>query len=394
MLNQLLKKIIRSGVGRSRFFMAGAGLTIALLLILSAVQIQVNYNELLYGKTNQDSIANFLVINKKIDGNTVSNTLSDDEINKLKSQPYIESVGRLSSSQFKVSAQSPSDRFPFYTDLFFESVPDEFIDVTSKDWKWNEGSTLIPLIVPNQFLDLYNFGFAPSQSLMQLTQGMVMSIPIVINIQSSGQVVPFTGRVVGFSDRISSVLVPQNFLEWANKRFGAQQQSKPSRVVVKTKDPGNPEMVKFLQQNALVTDADKTRFSKYRQIVNTIVGASWVTGAIMLLFAILVFTLFIQLTISSAKEEINLLITLGTSPKQLQHFLLKQFMPGNLVITVLSLVAVAVGQWFLSRFLKSQNMDVSPWLSYYTAIAAVLILIVLWIVNTTTISKYIRKTEK
>jgi hypothetical protein len=373
--------------------MAGAGLTIALLLILSAVQIQVNYNELLYGETNQDSIANFLVINKKIDGNTLSNTLSDDEINKLKSQPYIESVGKLSSSQFKVSAQSPSDRFPFYTDLFFESVPDEFIDVTSKDWKWQEGSTLIPLIVPNQFLDLYNFGFAPSQSLMQLTQGMVMSIPVLINVQSSGHVTPFTGRVVGFSDRISSVLVPQNFLEWANKRFGAQQQSKPSRVVVKTKDPGNPELVKFLQQNALVTDADKTRFSKYRQIVNTIVGASWATGAIMLLFAILVFTLFIQLTISSAKEEINLLITLGTSPKQLQRFLMKQFMPGNLIITVLSLLAVSVGQWILSQYLKSQNMNVSPWLSYYTTLAAILILLVLWIVNTTTINKYIKKTE-
>jgi hypothetical protein len=394
MLNNLLKKIIRSGVGRSRFFIAGAGLAVALLLILSAVQIQVNYNELLHGKSNQDSIANFLVINKKFDGNTVSNTLSDEEINKLKSQPYIESVGKLSSSQFKVSAQSPSDRFPFYTDLFFESVPDEFIDVTSKDWKWEEGSTLIPLIVPNQFLDLYNFGFAPSQSLMQLTQQMVMSIPIVINIQSSGQVTPFTGRVVGFSDRISSVLVPQNFLEWANKIFGAQQQSKPSRVVVKTKDPGNPELVKFLQQNALVTDADKTRFSKYRQIVNTIVGASWVTGAIMLLFAILVFTLFIQLTISSAKEEINLLITLGTSPKQLQRFLMKQFMPGNVVITVLSLLAVAIGQWFLSQYLKSQNMNVSPWLSYYTALAAILILLVLSVVNTTTISKYIKKTEK
>jgi hypothetical protein len=394
MLNILFKKIIRSGVGRSRFFMAGAGLAVALLLILSAVQIQVNYNELLYGKSNQDSIANFLVINKKIDGNTVSNTLSDEEISKLKRQPYIESIGRLSSSQFKVSAQSPSDRFPFYTDLFFECVPDEFIDVKSKDWKWQEGSTLVPLIVPNQFLDLYNFGFAPSQSLMQLTQQMVMSIPIVINIQSSGQVIPFTGRVVGFSDRISSVLVPQNFLEWANKRFGAQQQSKPSRVVVKTKDPGNPELVKFLQQNALVTDADKTRFSKYRQVVNTIVGASWVTGAIMLLFAILVFTLFIQLTISSAKEEINLLITLGTAPKQLQRFLMKQFMPGNVVITVLSLVVVAIGQWFLSQYLKSQNMNVSPWLSFYTALAAILILLVLWVVNTTTINKYIRRTEK
>jgi hypothetical protein len=364
------------------------------LLILSAVQIQVNYNELLYGKTNQDSIANFLVINKKIDGNTVSNTLSDHELNKLKAQPTIESVGQLSSSKFKVSAESPSERFPFYTDLFFESVPDEFIDVQSKDWKWQEGSTLIPLVVPNQFLDLFNFGFAPSQNLMQLTQPMVMSIPIVINIQGAGKTAQFTGRVVGFSDRISSVLVPQNFLEWANKRFATTQQAKPSRVVVKTKDPGSPEFVKFLQDNALVTDADKTRFSKYRQIVNAIVGVSWVTGAIMLLFALLVFTLFIQLTISSAKEEINLLITLGTSPKQLQQFLMKQFMPTNVSITIVSLVLIGIGQWFLSRFLKSQNMDVSPWVSYYTAIAALIILLVLWIVNSSSIAKYIKKTEK
>lgn len=394
MLNQLLRKIIRSGVGKSRFLMAGAGLAIALLLILSAVQIQVDYNELLNGKTNQDSIANFLVINKKIDGNSLSNTLQDEEISRLQKQPYIESVGQLSSSKFKVSAQSPSERYPFYTELFFESVPNEFIDVSSKDWTWKEGSNLIPLIVPNQFLDLYNFGFAPSQDLIQLTQEMVMSIGIIVTIQGNGKTSQFTGRVVGFSDRISSVLVPQNFLKWANKNYGAQQQSKPSRVVVKTKDPGNPELVKFLKENSLVTDADKTRFSKYRKIVNTIVGASWITGAIMLLFAILVFTLFIQLTISSAKEEINLLIILGTSPKQLQRFLLKQFMPANIIITIASLIIVAIAQWILSYYLQKQAMNVSPWISYFTIIAGVMILVVLWIVNVRTIAKYIQKTEK
>jgi hypothetical protein len=66
--------------------------------------------------------------------------------------------------------------------------------VHSLDWKWSQGSTVIPLIVPNQFLDLYNFGFAPSQNLMQLTQSMVMAIPIVINIHAQGQVVPFTEK--------------------------------------------------------------------------------------------------------------------------------------------------------------------------------------------------------
>jgi hypothetical protein len=54
-------------------------------MILSAVQIQVNYNELLYGKSNQDSIANFLVISKVIDGNKRENTLSNEEIENLKS---------------------------------------------------------------------------------------------------------------------------------------------------------------------------------------------------------------------------------------------------------------------------------------------------------------------
>ena len=63
-LDILLKKIIRSGTGRKRFFMAVTGLSVAMLLILAAVQIQANYNDLLHSKSNQDSIANFLEIGR------------------------------------------------------------------------------------------------------------------------------------------------------------------------------------------------------------------------------------------------------------------------------------------------------------------------------------------
>lgn len=394
MLNHLLKKIIQTGVGRGRFVMAAIGLTIAMLLILSAVQIQVNYNELLYGKSNQDSIANFLVVAKVINGNNRENVLSNEEIDKLRKHPFIEKVGLLTASRFKVSAQSPSERFPFYTDMFFESVPDEFIDVKSDDWKWEPGSTTIPLIIPNQFLDLYNFGFAPSQNLMQLTQSMVMALPIVLNVTFQGQPIRFTGKVVGFSDRISSVLVPQNFLAIANKQFGTQVEARPSRVVIRTTDPGNPELVKFLKDNGLATDADKTRFSQYRKIVNTVVSASWLTGAVMLLFALLVFSLFIQLTIASTKNEINLLVTLGASPKQLQRFLMKQFLPGNVVITLVCLAIVLILQYILQAFLLQQNMYINRWISWYTIAAAASILIVLWLVNYVTIKKYVKETEK
>ena len=375
--------------------MAIIGMSVALLLILSAVQIQIDYDDLLYSKTNQDSIANFLVVNKILNNKTYGTaTFKEEDLNKLKQQNFIEDVGILTPSRFKASIQSYSDRFPFYTDISFESVPAAFIDVNSKDWKWKEGDSFIPMIAPNMFLDIYNFQFSLSQNLPQLTQDIVKMIVFKVNINTDKGPVSFNGKIVGFSDRISSLLVPQEFNDWANQHFSNTQNAKPSRVVIRTKDPGNPALVKYLKNNGLTTDADKTRFSKYRQIVNAIVNVSWIIGAVMLLFALLVFTLFIQLTIASCKEEIQLLITLGASPKQLQKFLMKQFFPSNIIIIIISLIAITALQFEAHQVLQEQNIFVNTFTSYYTFATAFFILLVLWFVNYRSIRKYIAVQDK
>ncbi len=389
MLNNLLKKLIKTGSGRTRFVMAIIGLSIAMILILSAVQLQANYNDLLHSKTNQDSIANFLVIHKPVTEKSMDGaTLSDQDIDEIKKQPFTQAAGVLTPSRFKVSA-SGGTTIPFYTEMFFESVPNEFIDIKNNDWNWGENSQFIPMVVPNAFLDMYNFGFAASQNLPQLSQQLVMSLPIQINITGARGIVHYYAKVVGFSDRISSVLVPQNFMNWANAKFGTDKEAKPSRVVIRTADAGSPLLVKFLEQHGLQTDAEKTRFSKYRQIVDTVVNISWITGALMLLFALLIFTLFIQLTIASSKEDISLLITLGAAPQQLSQFLMKQFFPINVVIIFAVLVAVASLQLLLRNALAAQSMFISLYLSWFTIAAAILILLVLWLVNRVTIKKYI-----
>jgi hypothetical protein len=326
-----------------------------------------------------------------VNDNTIGATsLSDDEVADLRKQSFINKVGVLTPNRFKIYAGvTLSADISFGTDLFFESVPDEFLDVQSKDWKWDDNSQFIPMIVPNMFLDMYNFGFAASQNLPQLSQQLVMNLPINITIKTPNGPFQIYGKVVGFSDRISSVLVPQQFMDWANAKFGTDKNSKPSRVVIKTQDAGNPLLVEYLKDHGLTTDTDKTRFSKYRQIVNMVVNISWVTGAVMLLFALLIFTLFIQLTIASCKEEIALLITLGAAPKQLYKFLMKQFFPSNVIITMIVLAVLALMQLALQQFLTGENIYVSAYISYYTIIAGLIILLVLWIVNSVTIRKYI-----
>lgn len=390
MLNHLLKKIIKTANGSGRLVLAVIGLAIAMLLILAAVQLQANYNSLLYSKTNQDSVANFLVVNKPInDANVNASTLSDSEINNLKQQPFIDEIGILTPSRFKVQFEVASSHFPMTSDVFFESVPQKFLDVNVKEWQWNEQRDFVPVIIPSSFLDMYNFGFAASQGMPQITPEILKAIPCNINVLTPLGTKTYAARLVGFSNRITSIIVPQEFNDFANKNYGTSS-AKPARVVIRTKDPGDPKLTEYLKKNNLTTDEDKTRFSKYRRIVAIVVNISWATGAAMLMFALLVFTLFIQLTIASARQEITLLITLGTSPKQLQSFLMRRFFPVNIIITLAVLGVLSVAQYFLKNYLQTQNIYIMPYISWVTGGAAVLILVVLWLVNYSTIKKYIK----
>lgn len=380
-LHSLLKKIIRSSTGRTRFLLGIAGLSLAVLLLLTSVQIQSNYNYLLNNKNNRDSIANFLVINKQLSDATLGKTaIEDSMIDELRKQPFTESVGMLIPGNFKASIQSNSAQFPFYTDISFESVPAEFIDVAGSNWTWNEQADFVPIIIPNQFLDFYNFQFSLSQDLPQLTPAIVKMLLFKLTVYGPKGSASFNAKIVGFSNRISSMMVPMEFMNWGNKVFSTDTVTKASRLVIKTKDFGNPLLARFLDEHQLSADADKTRFSKYRKVVDIVVGISGITGLLMLLFALLVLSLFIQITIASSKEEIHLLVILGASPKQLSRYLLKQFFPPYLFIIGLSIILVAAAQWTLHSILISQQIVLPNHLSVYTiTVAFFMILLTLWI---------------
>ena len=394
-LNKILKKLIIDGTGRSRYLLSVIGLSMAVLLMLTAVQLQSNYHDLLTAKSNQDSIANFLVLNKSLTDQTLGATgITDTEIKDLSNQPFTNAVGLLSPSRFKASIQSYSERFPFYTDIAFESVPDAFIDVTSKDWKWDESVPFVPIIAPNMFLDFYNFQFSFSQNLPQLTHEVVKMIVFKVNLYGPNGNITLKGKVVGFSDRITSLLVPENFMRWGNAHFSKGDSVKPSRVIIKTTDPGNPALQKYLQSNHLETDAEKTRFSRYRQIVDAVVGIAGFSGLVMLVFALLIFTLFIQLTIASSKDEIALLLILGASPKQMSRFLIRQFFPINVWIIFSALLCVTILQYMAMGLLEKQHIYIAAFPSFSIFLAAFLMLLVIWLVNLLTIKSYLRKTTQ
>lgn len=389
---ELLKKIIQTGVGKTRFLMAAVGLGIAMVLILIAIQAHSNFSQLLYSNKNQNETADFLVINKTITnammGQSGKSIFTPEEIENIKKQSFVQSFGLVTSSQYKVVIQAPGD-LHFATDMFFEAVPDSFLDVKAEEWKWSNGDRTIPIILPNDFLNLYNFGFSLSQDLPQISQETVKALPLQVNISNNQVSEQYMGHIVGFSDRISSFLVPASFMAWANEKYGITTAAGTSRVIIKTPDPSNPDLVKFLADNGYTTNQDKLKFSKTRMIVQTIVSVVGFFGLILLFFALLVFSMFIQLVIASCKREIQLLVILGTAPRQLQRYLLRQFVPLYIVIGILSLILVAGLQYWAATELAQHQMLVTTWPGVPVFAGIALVLGLVYIVNVLTVRKYV-----
>lgn len=126
-----------------------------------------------------------------------SNTFSLKDIEEMKAQSFTKSVGTFTPSLFKVSAGLGMQEAGIHlsTEMFFESVPDEYVDVNLDKWHFDEFSQVIPIIIPRNYLNLYNFGFAQSRSLPKLSEGLMNLIQMDISLRGNGRVEQFKGKI-------------------------------------------------------------------------------------------------------------------------------------------------------------------------------------------------------
>ena len=61
------------------------------------------------------------------------------------------------------------------SEIFFESVPDGFLDVTLEQWKWSEGDTTVPIVLPRSYINMYNFTFAEVDGKIYFRENNIMT---------------------------------------------------------------------------------------------------------------------------------------------------------------------------------------------------------------------------
>ena len=354
----ILNKLLFSRTGHSRLWTALIALCIGTALLLIAVLIWWNFNQLLHGRQSGDNLSSsFLTVSKRVSnekmGNAALTVFSPAEIEALKKVPQVQDVGHLLAVKDRVNMRMQlSPGLGFSTIMFLEAVPDAFMDKLPPDWNWKEGQAQLPIILSAEFLSLYNYVFAPSQGLPQLSEESIRALPFQIALGTDGHEEVYLAHIAGFSDRITSVLVPETFAQYANKRSGMSVAPPPSRLVVKVEDPSAKEFNEFLQTHDYVTNSEQLRWSKLRAIVQIVAGATGFLALLLMGISVLVFTLFIELTIARAKQSVQLLIELGYSPARLSAFLYRRFLPllaGCFLVAIILTVLAQVGAAYAGR---------------------------------------------
>ena len=357
----MLKKLLLRTQHRSRLWAALAALCVGTTLLLLSVMIWWNFRELLYGKSQNDTLGStFLVIGKRVTeqnmGNAAATVFTQQDITDLQKAPQVQDIGVITSNRFPVYA-TMGGKLAMETDLPLESVPDKFIDKMPAEWQWQPGNRDLPIIVSSQFLDIYNYVFAPSQGLPQLSENSVKSIALNLKVGNGDHVETFSAHVVGFSDRIGSVLAPQSFIDYGNATYGRPgAEQAPSQLILKAKDPSDTKFGEYVQQHDYTTNSQNLRWSKIRAIVEVVTSATGVLALLLMGIGTLVFILFIELTIARAQQSLTLLLQIGYGPHYLSMFMINRFLPMVLGTVIAAMVISIVGQAAVSVKVQAQGL--------------------------------------
>jgi hypothetical protein len=383
---ELLKKLLLNNKGGSgRLWSALLALCIGTTLLLLSVMIWWNFNEMLSGKHDNDSLgSSFLTISKKITnenmGHSQTTLFTPTEVEQMRKAPQVQDAEGLIPNRFPVYAMM-SSTLNFATEMFLEAVPDRFMDNKPADWNWTPGTPQVPIIISNDFLNLYNYGFALSQGLPQLSPSSIQSIAFDLKVGPEGNSQVYKAHVVGFSDRISSVLVPQSFIDHCNQTYAPGAATAPSRLIVKVKDPSDDAFIKYLQEHNYTTNAEQLRWNKLRSIVEVVTSATGLLAVLLMGIGCLVFILFIELTIARAQQSLTLLLQIGYSPKYLSGFMIKRFLPLLSGTLIVSMIIAIVVQLVAANKAKNINLNLPQlpgapvWIAFGISIVFLLVLV-------------------
>ena len=189
----VLEKVIKSQQKPTAKSISSIGTVIGTIIIIISIQLYQDVKPLI-SKNASTLINQQQIISKKI--NKLSflqkqiKGFSKKEIEEIKAHKNVKDLAVFSSSNYQViiNVGNQENTIPgFYTLAFFESIPQRFLDESYEFQEWDSSIKEVPVVLPKNYLDAYNYGLALSMNTPQISEAILKSLRFNIEINGNGK---------------------------------------------------------------------------------------------------------------------------------------------------------------------------------------------------------------
>jgi uncharacterized integral membrane protein len=204
-----------------------------------------------------------------------------------------------------------------------------------------------------------------------------------IDIRGGKGTAHFAGKIVGFSNRISSVLVPKSFMSYANSHFGNNQsESESYRIIVEAKQQELPKIQQYFKDEGYETNEELLKNGKFGSLLQAILGILGALGIVVMFVSVSSFILYVQLAISRSKYEIETLLRQGYPHKKIVQWYSMKLALIFGIIAILNLTLVFGVKNITNSHLENFGFEAPAQLNVFVIAGGFLLIALLWIVQT------------
>lgn len=354
----MVRKLLFRHQEKTQLVIAIIGAFLGMTFLLTSIHYLIKVNE--FGEGAEILGPNTIIVQKKVSTSNTLNIAKTDftmrELENLRKEPFIIDVQPVETNNFDVSFETADKLVPrFRSDVFVQTVDPDFLDVKSDKWKWNEGDSIVPIIMPRDFLVMLNT-FMSASGIPQVSDELAMDIKFKFTLSNETEKEWRNVRIIGFTNEVSSILVPQSFMRWANDKYGIDDNQRITQIMISGKESEFGLVEEMLKTKHLESRNGQMVIGRLKSMVGTLILIVLGISVIAVFVSGLVLIQYLQLLLSKNTYEVRTLLRLGYSPKLLTRHFFLYFTKVFGIVAALSLISFVLFKFWLDTLFEEGGL--------------------------------------
>lgn len=356
----MLNKLLFKNQDRKQLAIAVIGAFMGITFLITSIHYLIKVNE--FGEGEEILGPNTIIVQKRVTNSSLFGFTKTDfslsEIEKMKEKSFILDVKPVVANNFSVSFQTDDSLVPYFrSDVFIQTVDQEFLDVKSDNWDWKEGDTIVPIIMPRDFLVMLNT-FMSAQGISQISDSIAMKLNFKFTLTSKDNSKKewVSAHIIGFTNVVASILVPESFMTYGNDTYSDGTAQKITQIMISGKESEFGLVEEMLEERGLESKNSQMVIGRLKSMIGTLFLVVLGISVIAVFVSGLVMIQYLQLLMSRNAYEVRTLLRIGYKPKDIIKKFFVYFIKIFAIVAGLGLVMFFVFKYFLDTMFETGGL--------------------------------------